>query len=378
MIKIACPIAPKTGISFFRMYQPLIALQYLYPKEFSVSFFPIGKFGEAFENTKYDVYYSCAPPILLDLQIDICKKYGVKVVLDYDDAPAQYVLPSNQCYVYTGDKECNVEYFSAPERAYKWVDGVTERMIGGKPIIFNIKRNKEVVDKMRDIRSKADMIITPSDNIKELLINEEGLKMPIKVIDNAVNFSEYKCVPRISDGHIRIGWVMGHSHLDDWFKLEPFLGEIADEFPNVKYVFMSQSDIDAPNIRDEQIEVIPAVNIDNGYFNLFSNLQLDIGIAHVEDNTFNRCKSKLKFYEYSAAGVASIVSNTLYGEVAKDGETAMVYNCYKDFKSKLRKMIKSSLLRTDIASNAYDFTMEYKSIEAIIPEYKKALEELCR
>ena len=85
MIKIACPIAPRTGVSFFRMYQPLIALEHFYPEEFKVTFFHLLKFGELFEQEKFDIFFTCAPPPIYDIAIDLCKKYLID--------PEDYMLP---------------------------------------------------------------------------------------------------------------------------------------------------------------------------------------------------------------------------------------------------------------------------------------------
>lgn len=39
------------------------------------------------------------------------------------------------------------------------------------------------------------------------------------------------------------------------------------------------------------------------------DLQWDIGLAPLEDNEFNRCRSPIKFLEYTACGVATVASD---------------------------------------------------------------------
>ena len=45
------------------------------------------------------------------------------------------------------------------------------------------------------------------------------------------------------------------------------------------------------------------------YIRLLKNLNIDIGIALLQDNNFNKCKSNIKALEYTALDIPGIYSN---------------------------------------------------------------------
>jgi hypothetical protein len=55
-----------------------------------------------------------------------------------------------------------------------------------------------------------------------------------------------------------------------------------------------------------------------GYANFVKSLNIDIGIAPLEDNEFNKSKSNIKMLEYTAAGIASVYSDVYPYKGAKN------------------------------------------------------------
>ncbi|ADI85775.2 glycosyltransferase [Geobacter sulfurreducens] len=59
------------------------------------------------------------------------------------------------------------------------------------------------------------------------------------------------------------------------------------------------------------------------------NSGIDIGLVPLEDNRFNRCKSNIKWLEYSACGIAGVYADLPpYRSCVKDGETGILVGGY--------------------------------------------------
>jgi len=98
---------------------------------------------------------------------------------------------------------------------------------------------------------------------------------------------------------------------------------------------------------------------------------LDIGLAPLYDNEFNRGKSCLKFYEYASIGTAVLAS-----DVQPYNKEAMycAKNNIKDWKNKLEKLIVDEKFRKDLAEKQQKWVRENRSIGVIAPLWEKALD----
>lgn len=142
------------------------------------------------------------------------------------------------------------------------------------------------------------------------------------------------------DGTILIGWVGLTSHFEDLRKMHPILKYIHDKFPNTRFVLsgMAIKDtevtitvdekggkrFDEKEITDEsksyrarvksmygdfepsRIEFHDATDLES-YGRFYKDL--DIGLAYIENLTFNQCKSEIKAVEYMKYGAVPIWMN---------------------------------------------------------------------
>ncbi|WP_457570765.1 glycosyltransferase family protein [Desulfovulcanus sp.] len=92
-----------------------------------------------------------------------------------------------------------------------------------------------------------------------------------------------------------------------------------------------------------QFSSVKFFSFDDGYARfvktLFS-LHLDIGLAPLEDNGFNRCKSNIKWLEYSACAAAGIYSDLPpYKDVQSGRDGLLVGNSQKEWREALEFLI---------------------------------------
>ena len=155
--------------------------------------------------------------------------------------------------------------------------------------------------------------------------------------------------------HIIIGYFSGSdSHNPDIEMIKPALIKILKEFKNVQLLLFG--DIYLDEFRKEFSSQI----IFHEFINwkelpkIISNI--DINIAPLENNIFNRAKSENKWLEAALVKVPTIASN--FGEfkhVIKNNETGILCSDINDWYISLKTLINNEYLRKRIGENAYNF-----------------------
>ncbi|MDQ7912458.1 glycosyltransferase [Pseudomonas sp. 102515] len=122
----------------------------------------------------------------------------------------------------------------------------------------------------------------------------------------------------------RVGWGGGSSHTGD---LE-LVADVVQAFANdVEWVFFGMC---PDRLRPYVHEYHPGVFIDD-YPAKLASLNLDLAIAPLEDNLFNRCKTNLRLLEYGACGFPVICSDI--EPYQGDLHVTRVRNRFKDWRN---------------------------------------------
>jgi len=352
-------ISPKTnvnGVSFNRKYQALRGLEKAgFPVQV-IYYNPIDddEFYMLLKEFKPQIYFECSPSASEITKIKFIKEHcpEMRVILDFDDAPADKVLPSNPAYAYCGEAE-----------AGEWKDRVTKALFSGYEVMFDVERNKRNNARILEMKSLADVTIVPTQRLKDEMKNKKTV-----IIPNTINFDLYDAYKFDTDT-VRIGWVLGFSHIADWTELKDSLASVLNEHENTEFILWSNTILPLDNFPIDRVEKYDTIGVLDGYFNLFSNLNLDIGIAYVADNEFNSFKSNLKILEYGAIKAMPLASKKLYGEYIDDTVNGVVYADATDFRHKLSYYIRNAKERREIAENAFQNVKDNYNFEDVLPKY---------
>ena len=81
---------------------------------------------------------------------------------------------------------------------------------------------------------------------------------------------------------------------------------------------------------------------------------MDVAVVSLEDNLFNRCKSNIKWLEYSACGIAGVYSDLPpYNSCIRHGQTGLlVGNRVQDWFQAIDTLVTNTSLRRDMAQKA--------------------------
>ena len=91
----------------------------------------------------------------------------------------------------------------------------------------------------------------------------------------------------------------------------------------------------------------------------FQNLDVNIFLAPLIDNEFNRCKSSIKFMEYSVLGVPGIYSHVSpYSNIVENRKSGLLAASVEEWKKHIELLINDPILRYQIGKNAQNLVKE--------------------
>ena len=109
-----------------------------------------------------------------------------------------------------------------------------------------------------------------------------------------------------------------------------------------------------------------------------TKVRWDIAISPLQDTAFNRCKSDIKFLDYSAIGAAGVYSRVpAYEATVRHGETGwLAENNTEAWVEALEALLTDDELRDRIAANATRYLFSERVLERTAGRWLEALAEL--
>jgi glycosyltransferase involved in cell wall biosynthesis len=199
----------------------------------------------------------------------------------------------------------------------------------------------------------ADGISVPSSGLKGYLswINPNTFILP-----NYLNTKIWSLENPVEEENksISIVYIGGASHLPDLEMIAEVISNILDHYQGqVKFVCWGVQP--PPRLNDNPlVEWNSLTPGDYAEFAAkFNQQNFDIYVAPLKASLFNRCKSSIKVFEYTALGVPGVASNLEpYAEVITPGVTGLLAGTNDQWEEHLKSLIERPDLRLQIASQA--------------------------
>ncbi len=170
---------------------------------------------------------------------------------------------------------------------------------------------------------------------------------------------------RRPESPLTIGYVGSRSHIPDLAMIEDAIVAVLDQFGATVRFLSVGVPLTAQLRSHRQVHMItPSKSLRHDYskFADFARtLSFDIGIAPLVDTRFNRCKSDIKFREYSAMGVASVCSDLPPYRCVRHGETGVVVATPGQWVDCLIRLLDSPELRGGLTMRAREAVMSANS-----------------
>jgi tetratricopeptide (TPR) repeat protein/glycosyltransferase involved in cell wall biosynthesis len=219
---------------------------------------------------------------------------------------------------------------------------------------------------------ESDAVCVSTERLKESF---SGFNPRTLVIPNTVDF-RYVGRPLVHTDEVRIAYAGTKTHRGDFEVLLPVIKRISKEYDKVRFVFLGYT---PEELRDmECLEEWTFNNNYNEYLSLLGSLSLDIAIAPLTDNEFNRHKSNIKYLEYSACNIAGIYSRVpAYEGTVQDGVTGLLVKHTEDeWYTALKSLIESPEKRKKISRKAFLNVKQMFSVDRASKDWQCLFESL--
>lgn len=227
----------------------------------------------------------------------------------------------------------------------------------------------------------ADMITVPSDRLK---VNLGKLNTNVRVIPNALDeqiwlpSNQRVGSPSVSKGRLRMLYMGTRTHMNDLLLVEVAMKKILAEYG--EKVALDIVGVVPKEIKGSWFNVIPIPAYDYLQFVqwLHEKSCWAIGIAPIEDTEFNRCKSYIKYLDYSALGLATICSDLEpYQAVVEDGVNGVLTaNSMESWYHALKSLIDDEDRRSKIADKAHRDFVENHTLKTQVQRWSDAFLDL--
>lgn len=204
---------------------------------------------------------------------------------------------------------------------------------------------------------EADLVTVPTRNLQDYI---RGFNRHVAILPNYLDDSLWDLKPPLlrdhEDAPLVIGYMGSNSHQPDLELIAPVLSELLNRYAGKLELWIWGTRPPEALRNLPQVKWVPSPsNNYQEFVRYFQTQAADIFVAPLVDNRFNRCKSPLKFFEYSALGVAGVYSKVApYQSVITHGHDGLLAASPKEWSEHLIKLVEDAELRFALAKNAQD------------------------
>jgi GT2 family glycosyltransferase/glycosyltransferase involved in cell wall biosynthesis/trans-aconitate methyltransferase len=274
-------------------------------------------------------------------------------------------------------------HFPRPEHS-----GVLDRMLrSGKPVYYETDDlftkvpeghdafgiGLETRAHVLDFIGKASGLIVSTEALKEAYLPYNKNISVLPTVHPAALIPTQ--VPPLRDQEpVTIGYVGTVTHLADLRMIEPVLLRIHKKYgKRVRFVFVGCVTPKLERLAD-RVERFSSLE---EYLAKLPELGLDIGLAPLQENDFNRVKSNIKWIEYTAAGAAGVYSNLTPYLNVQDGRGGFVVPNTEDaWREAIENLINDPQLRHRMLLSARERVLQECTVEAQIEHYREVYSSL--
>jgi len=201
---------------------------------------------------------------------------------------------------------------------------------------------------------EADCVTVPTAALRNKLVH---LNPNITVIPNYLDDRLWRLrepTPARNDTRLVIGYMGTETHKPDLEFLVPAFSELENKYPGrLTFRFWGISKISAMSDFESVDYVLPINRSYARFAESFQSQYADIFVAPLIDNVFNRCKSPIKFFEYTALGVPGIYSDyEPYQVVISQGCEGYLAGSTDEWFQYLDILVSNPAMRNEIAIQA--------------------------
>jgi len=227
---------------------------------------------------------------------------------------------------------------------------------------------------------EADLVLVPTEELRRVAecFNSNVIVLPNYLDDTIWHL---RTPGHSSDGQpLKIGYMGSNSHTPDLALIAPAIKMVLEKYGGKVELDVWGTPLPGELNDVKGINWFPApTNVYKDFVKVFQTLEFDIAIAPLADNYFNRCKSGLKFLEYSANGVVGVYTRIApYESIVHDGVNGFLAGNVDEWFERLSKLIEDAALRQKMSESAQYEVHDNWLLSKNIYSWKDILNKLTR
>lgn len=260
-----------------------------------------------------------------------------KWVLDIDDN-IELISPYSEHYREYGIQE----FFDSNKKVWIWKDGQSG---------FNRHSNYQKLKSLIASYSEMDLVTCTTNKLAEYVRKYTD---KVAILPNCVNLDNWWKPNFKPHRRLRIGWSGGVSHYEDFYEIKEPLNQLMDEYDFDLVLVGADFRGILKDKHKKRCEVRGWVEFTGHSYHMMM-MNLDIAVIPLASLPFNEYKSSIKFLEFSAMGVPSVVKDMLPYSEDINSKNSVPYKTAKQFYNGLKDLIEKPQLRNKIGFAARKF-----------------------
>jgi glycosyltransferase involved in cell wall biosynthesis len=228
---------------------------------------------------------------------------------------------------------------------------------------------KKINTALEQFVKNSDSVIVPSKN---LFKKYSSLNQKIFLTTAYHNIDEINKLKQSIDnkGVIVIGYAASIHHYENFKILINPLKQILQKFSYVRFeCYFGEGKV--KGLEGLNVISYPLISGLNNFYKHILSRGWDIGVAPLQNNEFNRCKSDNKYREYASFEIAGIYSDIECYNMIRNKETGILCKSEADWYYAMEKLILNIEKRKRIIKNAYEDVKKIYNIHTITDNYMK-------
>ena len=255
-------------------------------------------------------------------------------------------------------------------------DGSKESLWKNERMGFSIKDNAKRFCSFIDTLLVANTITTTTNYLKNELVEASAKDSnDFRVIPNAIDFSTFKPFGqrRLDHSKLRIGWTSSDSHVLEGNMVMRIINELYKRRSDFTFVILGNVEKLRKVAGVFPVEWHQFVPLEVYPLKLAS-LEFDIGICPLEDHSFNKSKSALKWSEYASMRYPSVCSNIEPYWCVKNGIDGLLASNVDQFVDQICLLMDNEQKRRSVANAAYERNREDFNIDTVCESWLETFE----
>lgn len=259
-------------------------------------------------------------------------------------------------------------------------DNLLDLRVGG-PVRLGFTPEEMMV--VRYFAREADGIIVSTDQIKKRLtrFNKNIVVVPNALDERLVEGRTLKAGSSTNIERKTIGYMGTYTHDEDIMMVAQALREILRKHKYTVELQIVGGIADSALITAFDGLPLRVLDVGNNVEYpqfmrwMARNIYWDLAIAPLQDDDFTRCKSDIKFLDYSAIGVPGIYSRVApYENTVRHLETGyLASNDTESWVEALDRMIEDDSLRLRLARKGQEYTLSTRTLQQCADQWRKAI-----